>query len=77
MNEIERMIFAAVFAAEYHKEWTFRVQHVGVGGAMGSFGKSAYSIAEVADEAVKVYRRAMQSEDREYLLAVKENWPVK
>lgn len=74
MNEMERMIFAAAFSAEFHKEWTFRVDQVGVGGATGSFGKSAFSIAEVADEAVEAYRKAMQSEDREYLLAVKENW---
>lgn len=77
MNEMERMIFAAAFAAAFHKEWAFRVQHQGTREAMEATSRSSgFSFAEIADEAVKTYRNAMQSEDRDFLLAVKENWPL-
>lgn len=74
MNEMERMIFSAAFAAAFHKEWAFRVTHQDVTEAMNHTSQG-FSFAEIADEAVKSYRNAMNSEDRGYLLAVEENWP--
>jgi len=76
MNEMERMIFAAAFAAAFQKEWAFRVAHQGITEAM-NHTSNGFGFAETADEAVKSYRNAMNSEDRNYLLAVEENWQVK
>jgi hypothetical protein len=68
-NALEQQVWASVFAAEFSREWEFRVTH----------GKepdrlSGFSCAEVADEAVEKLREALTCEDSKYLTPVTERW---
>lgn len=74
MNEIERQIFAAAYAAAFERSWNFYVEAMGVQKAMDL--TNGFSAAEVADQAVKKYRAALACDDAEYLLSVSESWPV-
>jgi hypothetical protein len=73
MNDIERQIFAATFAAAFHEKWSFLNTHRGVHEAMKGVAEG-FQFAEVADLAVKSYRRSLTCDDREYLLVVAEDW---
>ena len=74
MNETERQIFVAAFAAAFMKKWKFLVDHKGVREAMNETS-DGFQFAEIADQAVLSYRNSLKSEDRSYLLSVRENWP--
>lgn len=75
MNEMERQIFAAAFAAAFSKQWAFMVQNKGVREAMRSTS-DGFQFAKVADQAVLAYRNSLKCDDRIFLLSVKESWPA-
>ena len=75
MNEIERQVFAAAFAAAFERDWAFRFKHQGVKEAMAGTS-DGFQYAEVADQAVKALRSAMTCEDSNYLLAQIEAWLI-
>lgn len=71
MNEIEKMVWAAAFAAAFQHELDFRQRHARAGDIDGISGSSC---AETADVALQKYREAMVAFDCEYLTPVKEGW---
>ena len=76
MNEMERLIWAGVFAAEWSKERKFREENTSSQpGWHDPASISGFSCAEVADVAVEAYREAVTGDNGEYLLPVKESWP--
>jgi len=74
-TEMERMVWAAAFSAEWAREWNFRRSHHS---DRENWGDCRYipgfSCAEVADCALEAYRDSMVCGDAEYLIPVKENW---
>lgn len=75
MNEIERQIYAATFAAAFEREWAFLLENQGLKEAMGGT-EDGFHFAEIADQAVKSYRNAVACEDSRYLLLSSESWPT-
>jgi hypothetical protein len=73
VNEIERQIFAATFAAAFWDTWKSSNDHQGVVEAINRVERG-FQFAEVADLAVQSYREALSCADREYLLVVVEGW---
>lgn len=72
MTELEKLVWAAAFAAEHHKEYWFRTNS---GKAhLDPLGNYGFSCGEIADQAVKKLREALECDDGEYLLPVKEGW---
>lgn len=71
MSEMERLVWAAAFAAEFSRERDFRARHASAGDIDGISG---FSCAETADVALEKYREAVRGEDREYLAPVVEGW---
>lgn len=72
MNNMERMVWAAAFAAEFAKERKFRDDHQVA--HLPLKGISGFSCAEIADMALEKYREAITCDDAEYLIPVKETW---
>jgi len=72
MNDMEKMVWAAAFAAEHAKELKFRQDHPRA--HLPITGISGFSCAELADLALERYREALVCDDAEYLLPVKEKW---
>jgi hypothetical protein len=72
MNDMEKMIWTAAFAAEWQANRKFNrdagVSHLSIDTISG------FSCAEVADVALEHYRKAITGDDSEYLYPVKENW---
>lgn len=73
MNEMERQIWAAVFAAAFERDWAFRVTNQGVNEAIVGT-RDGFQYAEVADQAVKSHRAALACDDSCYLLSTTEVW---
>ena len=72
MNDMEKMIWAAAFAAEWQANREFN-QNAGVA-HLSIDTISGFSCAEVADVALKHYREAMTCGDAEYLTPIMERW---
>lgn len=72
MNDLEKMVWAAAFAAEWQANRNFN-QNAGVA-HLSIDTISVFSCAEVADVALDHYREAVTGDDRKYLTPVKENW---
>ena len=74
MNEMERLIWAAAYAAEWAANRKFNreagVSHLSIDTISG------FSCAEVADVALKHYREAITGDDAVYLYPVKEGWKL-
>jgi hypothetical protein len=72
MNDLEKMVWAAAYAAEWQANRKFNqdahVAHLSIDTISG------FSCAEVADVALEHFREAMTGDDREYLIPVKEGW---
>lgn len=72
MNDMEKMIWAAAYAAEWQANRKFNheamVPHLSIDTISG------FSCAEVADVALEHYREAITGDDRKYLIPVKEAW---
>jgi hypothetical protein len=72
MNELEKMVWAAAFAAEFSREYAFRfthaVPHLPIDGISG------LSCAEIADLALDKFREAVTGDDASYLTPIKEVW---
>jgi hypothetical protein len=72
MNEMEKLVWAAAFAAEWQANRKFNHEagrlHLSINTISG------FSCAEVADVALEHYREAMTCDDAEYLIPVKEAW---
>lgn len=71
MNDTERLVWTAAFAAEFMNSRSFLQQHCS---EQTIDDISGYSCAEVADVALEKYRQAINSPDAEYLIPVKEGW---
>ena len=71
MNEIERQIYAATFAAAFENDWRFFAKNQGVATAMERT-RNGFPYAEVADQAVLAHRAALAGEDAQFLLITKE-----
>jgi hypothetical protein len=69
MTEMDKLVWAAAYAAEFAQSRAFLGAH---GREIDSI--SGYSCAEVADVALEKYREAIKSDDAEYLTPVKEGW---
>ena len=70
MTEIEKTIWASVFAGSFLRDYEFYYKY-------GNGTKTiddiyGFSCAEIADEAVEKYREAIFSEDVQHLLIAKE-----
>lgn len=76
MNEMERMVWAAAFAAAYNNSLQFGLKHKGgCSEVYDGLRQSGFSFGELADLAVESYREMMaHSPDKGYLLMVKEKW---
>jgi hypothetical protein len=72
MNDMEKLIWAAAFAAEWQTNREFN-QNAGVA-HLSIDSISGFSCAEVADVALEHYREAIKGADAEYLIPVKEKW---
>lgn len=68
MSEMERMVWAAAFAALAIEDNEFRRRH-----GHKSL-ENGFSFAEKADVVVAQYRAAMVCEDSKYLTPVEEGW---
>ena len=66
MTNLEQQVWAAAFAEKFKLEYEFNSR---VGSAVDGF-----YCAEIADLAVEKLREALQCEDREYLMPVKEGF---
>jgi hypothetical protein len=74
-TEMERMVWAAAFSAEWAREWNFRQSHSSTqGGWRDPQSISGFSCAEIADCALEAYRESMTCDDAEYLIPGKEDW---
>lgn len=71
MSEMERLVWAAAYAAEFARERDFRHSYPSAGDVTGISG---FSCAEVADVALEKYREAIACDDAKYLLPVNEGW---
>ena len=71
MNDMDKLIWAAAYAAEFAESRRF-LDHAGR--AIDEI--SGYSCAEVADVALEKYRKALKADDAEYLIPVKQGWEV-
>lgn len=67
MTALEQQVWAAAFAAEFSREWEFRMRH-----GVDPQELSGFSCAEIADVAVEKLREALTCEDSKYLLPVIE-----
>lgn len=72
MSDLEKMVWAAAFAAEFSREYAFRfthaVPHLPIDGISG------FTCGEIADLALEKLREALSGDDREYLVPVREKW---
>jgi hypothetical protein len=69
MDDLEKMVWAAAFAAEFASERAFLQNH----SSKEIDSISGYSCAEVADVCLEKYREAIASDDCGYLYPVKES----
>lgn len=68
MTELEKLVWAAAFAAQHNKEYWFHSDnHL-------NEEVSGYYCATIANEAVEKLREALSGDDAKYLLPVKEGW---
>lgn len=67
MTEMERLVWAAAYAAVFANDYEERRGR--------DSEPDGFSCAEVADLAVAKYREAMTGIDAGYLMAVEEKWP--
>ena len=70
MNELERLVWATVFANSYSEESEFIRKH----GHRRTKDISGFSCGEIADSAVDKLRESFVCDDAEYLYPVKEKW---
>jgi len=70
VTELEKLVWAASYAAEFSNERRFYSSTPGCKKTIDDI--SGFSCAEVADVAVAKLREAFTGEDREYLLPIRE-----
>jgi hypothetical protein len=72
MKRIETMVWAAAFANEFARERELYISTPGCKWTIDDIG--GFSCSEVADVALEKFREAVNGEDGEYLIPIKENW---
>lgn len=71
MEDIEKMVWAAAFAAAHSREWDFVRRG---NGSVSVDDITGYKCAEEADHCLEKFREAVVCEDREYITPVKDGW---
>ncbi len=75
MSELEKMVWAAAFAAEFSREYAFRFTHAVPHLPVDDI--SGFTCGEIADLALVKFREATNGDDAQYLIPVIEGWGQK